>query len=564
MLRIHRSAGCGTGAACEAQRRPARWARSIIFTTAALAAVVPARAQTAFTYQGRLTSGGTAANGAYDFQFRLFDAPTGGSQQGPTLVFDGLGGDPPPITVSGGLFTAALDFGGQFQGAARWLEIAVRPHGVGGYATLSPRQPLTATPYALGLIPGALISGPGNPQTVKIQNPSANGIALTAEADVGAGAWGVNGFSSQGQGVHGASDSGVGVAGSSTTGFAGRFDGLVYVNGKVGINKTSPIGLLHTDGTNGYIILGTSTTGTAVAGFASNGGFGVYGSSNSGIAVEGDSVSDVGVRGTSSGYEGVLGNGALAGVVGGSDTGIGVSGGSNTGDGVKGDSGTAPGVHGINDGSTVVSSAGVVGECPATNGNGVAGFADSGAFAYAIYGHSGQGYAAYLEGNVHVTGTLSKSGGSFKIDHPLDPANKYLLHSFVESPDMKNIYDGVVTLDTDGSATVELPEWFETLNRDFRYQLTCIGGFAPVYIAEEIQGNRFKIAGGRTGLKVSWMITGIRQDPWANAHRIPVEQDKPDPERGYYLHPELYGQTAERSTTAAKERATHTVGAQSD
>jgi hypothetical protein len=156
------------------------------------------------------------------------------------------------------------------------------------------------------------------------------------------------------------------------------------------------------------------------------------------------------------------------------------------------------------------------------------------------------GYAGNFQGDVLVTGNLSKGGGSFKIDHPLDPANKYLYHSFVESPDMKNIYDGLVILDGSGEAAVKLPEWFEALNRDFRYQLTCIGGFAPVYIAEEISNNQFKIAGGKPGLKVSWQVTGIRQDAWANAHRIPVEVDKLERERGYYIHPELYGAPEEK------------------
>lgn len=77
--------------------------------------------------------------------------------------------------------------------------------------------------------------------------------------------------------------------------------------------------------------------------------------------------------------------------------------------------------------------------------------------------------------NLTVDGRLTKAAGSFKIDHPLDPANKYLLHSFVESPDMMNIYNGEVALDGLGKATVELPAWFEALNQDFRYQLTAIG-----------------------------------------------------------------------------------------
>ena len=162
-------------------------------------------------------------------------------------------------------------------------------------------------------------------------------------------------------------------------------------------------------------------------------------------------------------------------------------------------------------------------------------------------------YAGYFNGPVNINGNLSKSGGSFKIDHPLDPEDRYLSHSFVESPDMMNVYNGNVVLDAGGEALVELPEWFEALNRDFRYQLTCIGGFAPVYVAEEISGNRFRIAGGQPGLKVSWMVTGIRQDAWANAHRIPVEEDKPDAERGTYLAPELWGQSEEKGLTWLQE-----------
>ena len=143
----------------------------------------------------------------------------------------------------------------------------------------------------------------------------------------------------------------------------------------------------------------------------------------------------------------------------------------------------------------------------------------------------------------HVFGTLSKGAGSFKIDHPLDPENKYLYHSFVESPDMMNIYNGNVTIDEHGEAVVELPDWFEALNQDFRYQLTCLHGFAPVYIDEEISANHFKIAGGKAGMRVSWQVTGIRHDAYANVHRIQVEEIKPAGERGTYLHPIEHEQT---------------------
>jgi len=144
-----------------------------------------------------------------------------------------------------------------------------------------------------------------------------------------------------------------------------------------------------------------------------------------------------------------------------------------------------------------------------------------------------------LGGTVHVVGNLTKGGGSFQIDHPLDPANKYLSHSFVESPDMMNIYNGNIITDARGNATVLLPDWFEALNQDFRYQLTVIGEFAQAIIAREVHHNRFAIRTNRPHVKVSWQVTGIRHDAYANAHRIQVEEDKGD-KRGTYLHPELF------------------------
>jgi hypothetical protein len=218
-----------------------------------------------------------------------------------------------------------------------------------------------------------------------------------------------------------------------------------------------------------------------------------------------------------------------------------------------GDSGS--GVAGLNDSNLGF---GVYGQAPNV---GVFGLGGAGIYgqdittnSFGIYGigdNTGS-RAGFFVGDVFVSGNLSKGGGSFQIDHPLDPANKYLYHSFVESPDMKNIYDGVATLDANGDAVIRMPEWFGVLNRDFRYQLTCIGGFAPVYIAEELANNQFRISGGNAGMKVSWQVTGIRQDKWANAHRIPVEQEKDAQERGYYLHPELYGAPKEKRIDYAR------------
>jgi hypothetical protein len=170
-----------------------------------------------------------------------------------------------------------------------------------------------------------------------------------------------------------------------------------------------------------------------------------------------------------------------------------------------------------------------------------------------VFAGSGGALAAFFAGPVQITGTLTSGGKDFLIDHPLDPANKYLYHSSVESSEMMNIYTGNVVLDAGGAALVQLPDWFESLNSDFRYQLTALGAPGPnLYIAQEIQGNSFRIAGGSGGMKVSWQVTGVRQDAFAKAHPLQVEVDKPERERGYYIHPELYDAPEEKSVEWAR------------
>lgn len=160
----------------------------------------------------------------------------------------------------------------------------------------------------------------------------------------------------------------------------------------------------------------------------------------------------------------------------------------------------------------------------------------------------GIGLAGFFNGDVRVTDHLTATNlyavnKNFVIDHPLDPENKLLYHSSVESPDRLNVYNGNTVLDAKGEAWVELPDYFEALNRDFRYQLTPIGGAAPsLHVAEEIQANRFRIAGGEPGLKVSWQVTGIRDDASARANPMRVEVDKAADRQGLYIDPEAYGQ----------------------
>jgi len=159
--------------------------------------------------------------------------------------------------------------------------------------------------------------------------------------------------------------------------------------------------------------------------------------------------------------------------------------------------------------------------------------------------HNTGGQAAAFEGNVDVTGMLSKGGGTFKIDHPLDPENKFLYHSFVESPDMMNVYNGNVVTDDNGLAVVELPEYFEALNKDFRYQLTAIGGLFKVGVGKEISNNQFTIISEIPNAKVSWQVTGIRNDAFARENRIQVSVPKSEQEQGKYLHPEAFGKSRE-------------------
>ncbi len=160
---------------------------------------------------------------------------------------------------------------------------------------------------------------------------------------------------------------------------------------------------------------------------------------------------------------------------------------------------------------------------------------------------TGRIWAGQFDGNVTISGTLSKGGGGFTIDHPVDPAGKYLSHSFVESPEMVNLYAGQITTDSDGLAWVELPAYFGALNRDVTYQLTPVGQQARVTVAEEVSDNRFAIRSDPGEITVCWLVTGVRQDPWANAHRIVAELPKPEYQADRFLHPHLYGAPPDRS-----------------
>jgi hypothetical protein len=364
--------------------------------------------------------------------------------------------------------------------------------------------------------------------------------------------YGVQGTSTSGNGVRGKSGSGVGVLAESVSS-DGVYSSSSSGRGVVGVSG-SVAGVAGLCGSS-YGVFGESSTAAGVYG-TSTSSHGVRGvvASASGSGVFGENTNSAGVGVAAAGFIGLnattntAGGAAVQGTafapatvaanfVGlvnvGRDVGSVVSpigspaihGWANTGDGVQGRT--------VN-----TNAAGVAGHFQGTGaGNGVFGGAPTGA---------GQ-YAGFFAGNVHVTGTLSKANGTFKIDHPQDPANRYLVHSFVESPEMKNVYDGVATCDENGEAVVQMPTYFEALNCTFRYQLTPLGASAPnLYIADRIADGRFRIAGGLAGLDVSWMVTGVRQDAFAQANPVVVESEKAEADRGYYLHPELFGSDGTR------------------
>ncbi len=173
---------------------------------------------------------------------------------------------------------------------------------------------------------------------------------------------------------------------------------------------------------------------------------------------------------------------------------------------------------------------------------------------YALAAGGTTNWAGYFVGDINVEGSIVKAASTLAIDHPTDPDNKFLQQSEIVSDNQAAIYSGNITLGSDGSAIVQLPDYLESFCGDFRYQLTCVGGYAPVYVSSKVANSRFAIAGGTSGLEVSWQITGIRADKYALAHPLEVEKRKTVSEQGKYLHPELYGFSDDRSLSPNPDR----------
>jgi hypothetical protein len=493
--------------------------------------------------------------------------------------------------LTGGPITSAGTLGVAFGGGGQASTVARSDHNHHGQtwnaASLTGLTIESAATGGTGLL-GRAGAGGGISRGVVGESTATAGVGVYGHAisttSAAAGVYGLS-DSSQGLGVYGEggefgmrgqsnSTYGVGVFGWHT-GTAGLTYGVRGWNQSTFGRGVAGAALATSGDARGVEGQTNSTQGTGVYGWAtstaggptigvvgrseSTGGRGVVGyslaTSGSTTGVWGETWSTAGraVQGRAYG-----GDGAIVGVYGWAQ--------SSTATGVYGEanwpSGSTIGVHGVSDSSqgravfgnataTAGSAIGIRGSAASSSGYGV--YANVSATTGTHYGIFGQasatsGYAGYFSGRVTVNGTLAKSAGSFKIDHPLDPERKYLYHSFVESPDMKNVYDGVVTTDGDGFATVRLPEWFEALNRDFRYQITVLGdgAWARARVFRKIADNAFVVQTDLPQVEVSWQVTGIRHDRYAEAHRIPLEEDKPVEEQGTYLSPDAWGVPAER------------------
>ncbi len=457
------------------------------------AAITPA-----IHYQGRLLHPNTGAplSGSFTFVFRLYNTAEGGVT---------LWSETKDIAVGNELFTTLLGDAtplplSLFDGQNLWLGVKV-----GADAEMTSRQRIAAVSYALYSDNADRLDGQDSSAFASTGHHHDAVYLKRAGPDAMTG-------SSNGTAILSVTQSGLHHGVSATTASSDPGEAALY--GRAGATAGATINSIAG-------VFGTAPGGRGVIG-SSVSNDGVLGFSNDGAGVNGQSLNGYGVDG-------------LAAATSGSVYGVrGVTNSTNGGASARGQ-GPYRGVQGVANASSDVNY-GVHGSTLSTGGYG--GYFDA---------PSGR-VAGRFVGNVQVTGTLSKGGGSFVIDHPLDPTNKYLYHSFVESPDMMNVYNGNVTLDESGAAWMELPAYFKALNRNFRYQLTPIGGPGPnLYIAQEVQNNRFLIAGGWPGLRVSWQVTGIRQDPFANANRIQVEVEKSPGERGAYLHPEAYGADRFRS-----------------
>lgn len=323
---------------------------------------------------------------------------------------------------------------------------------------------------------------------------------------------------------------------------------------------------------NGAGVLGSNTSNTG-------NGIGIAGvtSSTSGTAIVGTAVmptgASVGVSGVSNS---TLGTGVFghAPATTGSTTGVYGLSVSSAGTGVFGTNTSATGsTVGLRGYAYSDFGAGVFGNAfgqtgPATGVTGQS-FSDAGygvhgrttsptgtTYAVSGYAASPTGWALYAFGDVGASGVKP-----FRIDYPTDPENKYLLHFAAESPFPQNFYSGNVVTDKDGYAWVQLPDYFDDVNTNLKYQLTVVDdsdtdGFVQVKVSKKAQGNRFQIRSSNPHIEVSWRVEADRNDRYVIRRRPKDVVEKVGIERGTYQHPELYGQPAEKGINFGRAPST--------
>ncbi|MCK4461401.1 MAG: hypothetical protein KAW46_06330 [candidate division Zixibacteria bacterium] len=452
------------------------------------------------SYQGILADadGGVVDNGDYNLHFYLYEAETGG-----TAIWDENHNDVNVVNVYDGRFDVILGSITSFASVAfdqpYWLAVTVN-----GSAEL-PRIEMASSAYSLNarsVMDNAVTSAKIADGAIQLSDIGQNGATTNQVMKWSGSAWTAqDDVTGSGPSDHGSLD---GLDDDDHPQYLHRTGATQFVTSIVGFGDSTMMV------SNNTVVIGNHWTGNEDRLVNIERHYNTN-SLRTGIDLDIENLGGGAMEGIYSSVENNGSGGELFGVIGRAIA--------------NGTSGETRGVKGVAYNSNVAI--------------GIYGYATGGAY---------KSLAGKFNGDVDINGTLTKDAGSFLIDHPLDPGGKYLQHSFVESPDMMNVYNGNVTLEDNGRVTVELPDYFEALNMEFRYQLTPIGSPGPnLFISREISGNSFEISGGETGMKVSWQVTGIRHDAYAEAHRIPVEFEKPSFEQGLYRHPELYGFDKDRA-----------------
>ncbi len=563
-----------------------------LITTLLLAVIATGTVPGLISYQGRLTtaSGDPVSDGAYFVRFQIYDAPVGGTSLWNSNI--------QPVQTKDGVYTYVLGQdvpfpNGLFSGGNRWLGVTV-----GVDPELSPRQQFLAAPFTFvsqnadsvnwsgikgmpagfadgidhnsdgditavntsGGLTGGATSGDANISVASggvtsthIANNTIVDADISASANIAAskiagtaatlsGTQTFTGGNTFTDSLQFANKTMVVTDGRVTVGRYSPFFGTLLMNAAVSDTSSSPVQSLQVNAANYGTgdVTGVSSiawsidapvTGVSGAGLSNNSTrYGGYFNATSASSPFSTGFS-IGTKSTAFNGEfaiGVRGEGWFA-----SRT-IGVEGtsyyASLEGVGVRGYSYNSP------------------------NNIGTYGGAHAGNWGAGVFGEAWENtivnWAGYFGGDVNVTGTVFSPVKASRIDHPLDPDNKYLQFCDIQSADMMNILSGNVVTDNSGDAIVNLPDYFSAVNTDFRYQLTVIGQFAQAIVASKIANNQFRIKSNQPGIEVSWQVTGIRNDKFAEANRIATEPMKLPHEVGKYLHPELYGFDYKRGMTA--------------